>query len=113
MPYCTLTTTARLSVEAKKEVNEELLKIVETIPGKSRSWIMTRVEDEQFMSFAGSTEPCAMISLKCFGNVSDAKADDLTARFCSRVAPKIGVDPSRVYVTYEGISQWGWNGGNF
>ena len=58
MPYCNIKTNVK--VEKKKELSKELTKVIELIPGKTENWIMTSIDDEAVMSFAGTDDPCAL-----------------------------------------------------
>ena len=90
MPYCNIKTNVK--VEKKKELSKELTKVIELIPGKTENWIMTSIDDEAVMSFAGTDDPCALITLKTYGEP---------------------IRPDRIYVDHEPIAHWGWNGANF
>ena len=52
MPYCNIKTNVK--VEKKKELSKALSKTIELIPGKTENWIMTSIDDEALMTFAGS-----------------------------------------------------------
>ena len=70
----------------KKELSKALTKTIELIPGKTENWIMTSIDDEAFMTFAGSEEPTAMITLKTFGQPAQKYYDMVTAGFCETSA---------------------------
>ena len=84
MPYCNVKTNVK--VEKKKELSKALTKTIERIPGKTENWIMTSIDDEAFMTFAGSEEPTAMITLKTFGKPAQKYYDMVTAGFCETVS---------------------------
>ena len=37
----------------------------------------------------------------------------MTAKICDILQEELGIPGSAVYVTYQGIDDWGWNGRNF
>lgn len=114
MPYCEVITTEKIEKADEKKLNREIARIIELIPGKSERWVMTHIEDEARMSFAGTgEEPTAMITVKTFGELTGEYYDLLTREFCGELSKLIGVPPDRVYVVYEPITHWGWNKENF
>ena len=114
MPYFEVQTSTRVPEEKRPALRHELARIIELIPGKSESWVMVHLEDGADMSFAGDGEaPAAMIVLKTFGELDGAQYDMLTRELCASMSERLGVPPDRLYVVYEPITHWGWNGGNF
>ena len=89
MPYCNIKTNVK--GEKKKELSKALTKTIELIPGKTENWIMTSIDDEAFMTFAGSEEPTAMITLKTFGQPAQKYYDMVTAGFCETVNRMLGI----------------------
>ncbi len=114
MPYCEVITTTKVDKSRDMELSHELARIIELIPGKEERWVMTHIEDQARMAFAGDNEqPCAMITLKTFGELTPEQYDMLTKEMCSSASKLLGVAPDRLYVKYEPIVHWGWNGENF
>ncbi len=111
MPYCNIKTNVK--VEKKKELSKALTKTIELIPGKTENWIMTSIDDEAFMTFAGSEEPTAMITLKTFGEPAPKYYDMVTAGFCETVSKMLAIPEDRIYISHEPSIHWGWNGGIF
>ena len=111
MPYCNIKTTVK--VENKKELSKALTKVTELIPGKTENWIMTSIDDEAVMTFAGTDDPCALITLKTYGEPARKYYDMVTAGFTETVSSLLGIQPDRIYVDHEPIKTWGWNGANF
>ena len=113
MPYIELKTNVSVSADATADLQQMLGREIELIPGKTEKWLMTAVEGEVAMSMAGSTEPCAFLAVSIFGAASPEAYDALTASLCEKVSATLGVPADRVYVKYEEVSTWGWNGMNF
>ncbi len=66
------------------------------------------------MYLAGNNaSDCAFFEVKLFGQVSKSAADMFTRHICDYLDKKLSVSPDRVYVRYEGGTDWGWNGSNF
>ena len=63
--------------------------------------------------FGGSDAPAAFAEVRLFGRASDADYDRVTAALTDALADQLHVAPDRVYIPYQEVSHWGWNGGNF
>ena len=88
-------------------------KAIELIPGKSERWLMLSFSDNERMWFVGDDAPLAYLSVKLFGAASDGAYDALTAKLTEIVSAQLNIPSSRIYVKYEEIDHWGWNGSNF
>ena len=114
MPYINTTTTKKITREQQNELTRELGKAIEIIPGKTEEWLMLNFKDEARMAFRGNSEKdCAMVEVEILGK---AKKDDLgrmTDALCSLMHRILGIDTDRVYVKYEEIETWGYDGINF
>lgn len=114
MPYCEIITSRKICSDCELLLNREIARIIEQIPGKSERWVMTHMEDEARMCFAGDGEaPSAMITVKTFGKLENTQYDMLTKELCSVVSKLLNLPTDRVYVVYQPIDTWGWNGANF
>ena len=114
MPMIQTKTTVEISKEQELKLKSELGKAIAILPGKSESWLMVSFEDNCRMYFKGSdANPLAFVEVKVFGKINPAAADSLTAKICDIFDEVLGIAPSGVYVKYEEVSMWGWNGGNF
>lgn len=113
MPY--IETTANIAIPGKKEqaIKERMGQAIELIPGKTESWLMLSFRGNASMYFQGSDEPCAICHVKLFGAGTEETYAKLTGALTDILREELELDPNRVYVTYEEIGTWGWNGGNF
>lgn len=112
MPY--IETTASISISGKKEqaIKERMGKAIELIPGKSEGWLMLSFRDNVSMYFKGEDDPCAICQVKLFGSADDESYAALTEALTDILHEELDIDPDRIYVAYEEIGVWGWNGGN-
>ena len=75
---------------------------------------MVGFADGYDLYFAGKKlEKGAYVEVSLFGKASSADYDKMTGRICSILSGELGIPASAVYVTYHGLSDWGWNGSNF
>ena len=47
---------------------------------------------------------------KHFGTVNPKQAEDMTKLICQTLEMVLGIPASKTYVTYQGFTDWGWNG---
>lgn len=113
MPYIETKLSTTLTKEKEIALKTALGRLIENFPGKTESWLMLSFTDNCHMYFKGSDEPCAMVNIAIFGKGSAAAYDKMTADVCDLVAEETGISPARIYVKYEEVSHWGWNGSNF
>ena len=73
---------------------------------------MLQFQDNASLYFKGSNEPCAICQVKLFGSASEEDYANLTRALTDILQEELELDGDRVYITYEEIGTWGWNGGN-
>lgn len=114
MPYIRTTVSKELTEQNKESLKAKLGQAIALIPGKSESWLMLSFEDNTNMYFKGDgSQDYAFLQVSIFGSASDAAYDRLTAALCEIVNEELGIDLANIYVKYEEVDHWGWNGSNF
>ncbi|MCQ2480185.1 MAG: phenylpyruvate tautomerase MIF-related protein [Clostridia bacterium] len=113
MPNITTKTNASISKEKEIQIKSKLGKAISLLAGKSEAWLMCSFEDNCRLWFQGSDEPAAFVEVQVFGKINPAQAEDLTAEICNILSGELAISQDRIYVKYEEVSIWGWNGGNF
>ena len=114
MPYINLQTTSKVTDEKANAVKSALGKAISIIPGKSERWLMVGFQDEFPLYFGGdNSAPSAFIEVSVLGEEDGNAFSELTARLCEIYNSVLGISPDRIYIKYEGVTYWGWNGGNF
>ena len=112
MPYIATTTNVSVSSRKKESIKERMGQAIELIPGKSESWLMLSFRDNVNMYFKGDDEACAILQVKLFGTADEEAYAKLTESLTDIIREELDIDPDRIYVAYEEINTWGWNGGN-
>lgn len=75
---------------------------------------MVGFDDEYCLYMGGSKmEKGAFVSVSLFGSASSAAYEKMTAEICRIYEEELGIPKDKVYVTYAGVNDWGWNGRNF
>lgn len=114
MPFIDSKVSVKISKEQEIELKSRLGKAIETIPGKSESWLMTGFEDEYHLYFRGDDSvPCAFVEVKVFGGENKAAFSKMTGEVCNIFEEVLGIPQDHIYVKYEAVTNWGWNGSNF
>ncbi len=114
MPYIDSKVSVGISAEQEKELKSRLGQAISLIPGKSESWLMTGFQDNYHLYFKGDNkEPMAFIEVKVFGGENPGAFDKLTAEITKIFGEVLGIAGDHIYIKYEAVSNWGWNGSNF
>ena len=113
MPFIDSKITLSLTEDKKEVLKSELGKAVSII-SKPESFLMVGFEDAYDLYMGGrKLDKGAYVAVSLFGNASSATYDKMTAFICDLYEKELGIPKNSVYVTYHGVSDWGWNGQNF
>lgn len=113
MPFIDSKITVAVSEEKKNVLKAKLGKAV-SILGKSERYLMVGFADQYDLFMAGEKlDKGAFVSVSLFGNSSPASYDKMTGAICEILEEELGIPGEHIYVTYRGVSDWGWNGSNF
>ncbi|MDD6069818.1 MAG: phenylpyruvate tautomerase MIF-related protein [Clostridiales bacterium] len=114
MPFIDSKVSVSISKEQETELKTRLGEAISLIPGKSESWLMTGFQDNYHLYFRGdNSQPTAFVEVKVFGSENPSAFDALTAKICEIFGDVLGIAPDHIYIKYEAVANWGWNGGNF
>ncbi len=82
--------------------------------GKPERYVMTSVESNAAMTFAGTGEPLAFLELKSIG-LPESITATVSKALCQLVSSETGIDSARIYIEFTDASRkmWGWNDGTF
>ncbi len=111
MPFIKTTANVQISARKAASIKARMGEAIELIPGKSENWLMLQFADDAVMFFKGEDDPCAICEVKLFGSADDESYAALTEALTDILREELDIDPDRIYVTYEEIGVWGWNGG--
>lgn len=114
MPFIDSKVSVSISEEQEKELKTRLGQAIALIPGKSESWLMTGFQDNYHLYFRGdNSQPVAYIEVKVYGSENPTAFDALTGEICKIFNEVLGIASDHIYVKYEAVKNWGWNGANF
>lgn len=114
MPFINSKVTVKMSEAQKEKVKSRLGEAIEIIPGKSESWLMVGFEDEYDLYFQGNRdENSAFVEVKIFGSASKEAYAKMTDAISTILQEELAISKDRIYIKYEEVTDWGWNGSNF
>lgn len=113
MPFINVKTNQPVSKAQQEAVKAGLGKAITALPGKSEQWLMVSLEPDAILYYQGSDAPAAMIQVQICGAVSSPASENLTARICELIQTELNIPQNRIYISYFGTPDWGWNGNNF
>ncbi|AJH01882.1 hypothetical protein LF65_05361 [Clostridium beijerinckii] len=114
MPFIGSKVSVKISKEKEEIIKKRLGEAIKLIPGKSETFLMVGFEDNYSLYFGGEKlEKGAFIEVKIFGKSSKDAYDALTAEICNIYEKELDIPQDKIYVKYEEVANWGWNGKNF
>lgn len=114
MPFINTKINVKLTEEQRNVIKSRLGKAISIIPGKSESWLMVGFEEDIPLYFKGSCEgTIAFVEVKIYGKASSDDYNKLTGDICNIYNEVLDMDMAKIYVKYEEVENWGWNGNNF
>ena len=60
-----------------------------------------------------NSKPTAFVEVKVYGRENPKAFDALTGEICKIFGDVLNIPADHIYVKYEAVSNWGWNGSNF
>ena len=113
MPMINSKVTMELTQEKRDALAKELGKAI-SILGKPESYLMLGFEQNMPLYFAGKEcDKGAFVQVMLFGGEDSNACDKMTAKICEILDKELGIPGDKVYITYSGFKNWGWNGSNF
>lgn len=116
MPVIHTYTSTRIPPAARESLKAAWGKAIESVPGKSETWLMCIFDENVPIYHAGTDDaPAAYVTVDVFARsgVDPAVWQAMTPVICDALQKQLGVDPARVYVKYGECANFGWNGSNF
>ena len=111
MPLIQISTSTKSVIE-DDSLQKEISKKVASITGKPESYVMTILQTNTEMTFAGSKEPCCFIKLKSIGSLQPSS---MTNTLCNLIASKTNINSNRIYIEFIDVkaTHWGYNNSTF
>lgn len=114
MPYINSTLSVKLTDEKREVIKSKLGQIIAEIPGKSEQWLMVGFKEEHTLYFRGDKkDKAAFVEVKIFGTADRKYKEAITSKICSLFEEEISISKENIYITFDEIKDWGWNGAMF
>ncbi len=113
MPFIDAKLTVSLTKEQRERIKSRLGKSVSLLH-KSERYLMVGLNENYALWLGGKAlERGAFVAVSLFGGAASSEYERMTGEICAILSEEAGIPSDCVYVTYQGISDWGWNGANF
>ena len=112
MPFIQINTSSKSVVQNEDLLHKDISKMIADLTGKPEDYVMTMIQRDTKMTFAGSDEPCCFIKLKSIGSI---KPSSMSKSLCELIASKTNINTNRIYIDFIDVkaSNWGFNGSTF
>lgn len=112
MPFIDAKLTVAVTEDKKEAIKTELGKVI-SIVNKPESFLMVGIADNYDLYMGGKKlDKGAFVAVSLFGSASSSAYERMTGEICRILGEQLNIPADAVYVTYSGISDWGWNGRN-
>ena len=112
MPFIQINTSSKSILEDDDVLQKDISKMVADLTGKPENYVMTMVQRDTKMTFAGSDEPCCFIKVKSIGSLTPSS---MSKSLCELISSKTNINKNRIYIEFIDVkaSNWGFNGSTF
>ena len=109
MPFINISTSVK--VNDKERFLEEIAILISSLTGKSKKFIMAKLDDNAQMYFEDES-PCCFLEIKSIGSI---KPTEMAKPLFDFLLKKIEIPMDKIYISFEDIpaSMWVWNGKTF
>ncbi|SCW41103.1 Macrophage migration inhibitory factor (MIF) [Ruminococcaceae bacterium YRB3002] len=113
MPFIDLKITVPVDEKIKEELKSDLGLAI-TALHKTETYLMVGIDDNYDLWLGGTRlDKGAYVSVSLYGSASSSDYDTMTGKICDILESRLSIPGDKVYVTYRGVNDWGWNGRNF
>ncbi len=111
MPFIQINMSSK-SVVDNDSLQKEISLMVADLTGKPENYVMTMIQSDTKMTFAGSDEPCCFIKLKSIGSLKPAS---MSKALSDLITSKTNINSNRIYIEFIDVkaSNWGFNSSIF
>ena len=112
MPFIQVNTSSKSDVENVDLLQKDISKMIAVLTGKPENYVMTMIQRDNKMTFAGSDEPCCFINVKSIGSLTPSS---MSKSLCELIASNTNIKTNRIYIEFIDVkaSNWGFNGSTF
>jgi phenylpyruvate tautomerase len=114
MPLISVKTSAAGSADPQALLGELSSSLAELL-GKPERYVMTLLETEVPMTFAGDGAPACYVEVKSIGALDGDRTRQVSQAVCELIERHLAIPSERTYIGFEDVPGrlWGWNGSTF
>ena len=111
MPFIQINTSSK-SVLRNESLQKEISEMISDLTGKSENYVMTMIQENSQMTFAGTDEPCCFIKLKSIGSLNPSS---MSKSLCELISSNTNIKTNRIYIEFNDVkaSNWGFDSKTF
>ncbi len=112
MPFIQINTSYKSVIENHDLLQKDISKMIAELTRKPENYVMTMIQRDMEMTFAGSDEPCCFIKVKSIGSLTPPS---MSKSLCELIADKTNINKNRIYIEFIDVkaSNWGFNSSTF
>ena len=112
MPLIQINTSTKAFVENDDLFQKDISKKIAELTAKPEDYVMTMIQKDIKMTFAGSDDPCCYVNVKSIGSLSPSS---MSKSLCELIAAKTNISTNRIYIEFVDVeaSNWGFNSSTF
>tara|TARA_Y100001968_G_scaffold10225_1_gene8581 strand:+ start:2234 stop:2575 length:342 start_codon:yes stop_codon:yes gene_type:complete len=112
MPFIQINTSTKSVIENEDLLQKDISKTIAEITGKPENYVMTMIQRDTKMTFAGSDQPCCFIIVKSIGSL---RPSSMSKSLCELISAKTNINANRIYIEFVDVngSNWGFNSSTF
>ena len=112
MPFIQINTSSKSDIENVDLLQKDISKMVADLTGKPENYVMTMIQRDNKMTFAGSNEPCCFINVKSIGSLTPSS---MSKSLCELISSKTNINKNRIYIEFIDVkaSNWGFNSSTY
>ena len=114
MPYFSVQTSKPMKASVAADLAIKMSAFAAELIGKPEAYVMTALNPDTTMTFAGSHAPAAFIEVKSIG-LSEAKCDAFADKISAFIRAELGIEPDRTFIDFTDLprTRFAWNGKTF
>ena len=112
MPFIQINTSTKSVFENDDSLQKDISKMIAELTRKPENYVMTMIQKDTKMTFAGSDDPCCFIKVKSIGALSPSS---MSKALCELISSKTNINTNRIYIEFIDVnaSNWGFNSSTF
>ena len=111
MPFIQINTSSK-SVINDDSLQKEISRMIAELTRKPENYVMTMIQVDSQITFAGSDEPCCFIKVKSIGSLQPSL---MSKSLCKLIESKTNISAHRIYIEFTDVKaeNWGFNNSTF